>query len=388
MKIARISPMGFTPGKLAYHSFIRGGTGADYHQNPEFHQFADGELLLHWNAYDFDECSGGLVKLFSTSRDRGLTWSDPQVYMADFPGGVPYYALTLRLRDTNQALMLLNQSVHHAIEVDESRRVATAGSDYFKSKTRIFLRRSADGGRFFDHGVEIPCLSISGGKALPGVEFYGSADCLIQLGSGRLVAGFTFMDPARVDVAKRYQHYTGACLLSDDQGRTWRRSGEIHVDTTRGVMEIQFAETNPETEPGRLFCLFRTAGGCLHQTESLDGGQTWSPSRPSPLPAPESMARMTKLRSGKLLVVWNNVSSKTQFPRHPLVAALSADGGRTWGSPRVIAVESGTNQLSNHNLIQLDDGRILVAISHYHDIRPMTSDLDLALFDEAWLNGA
>jgi hypothetical protein len=43
--------------------------------------------------------------------------------------------------------------------------------------------------------------------------------------------------------------------------------------------------------------------------------------------------------------------------------------------------------LSNHGLIQLDDGRILLGISHYRDVRPMTSDLDLAIFDEQWLQG-
>lgn len=383
MKIARIPVMSFTPGKLEYFAFIRGGVGADYHQNPEFQQLPDGGLLLHWNVYDFDECSSDLVKLYSISRDRGLTWSDPQVYLADFAGAVPYYALTLRLAGTNEALMLLNKSVHHAIEVDESRRVATAGSDYFKSQTRIVLRRSVDGGLHFDHGQELPFLLISGGKSLPGLGFYGSVDCLTQLLGGRVLAGFTFMDPARSDGAKQLQHYTAACLLSDDGGRTWKRSGEIHADTKRGVMEIQVVEV----APGRLFCLFRTAGGWLYQTESPDAGETWSVSKPSPLPAPESMPRMIKLRSGKLLVVWNNVSSTSQHPRHPLVATTSADGGRTWGPPRVIARESGTNQLSNHNVIQLDDGRILVAISHYHDIRPMAADLDLAIFDEAWLDG-
>jgi hypothetical protein len=63
------------------------------------------------------------------------------------------------------------------------------------------------------------------------------------------------------------------------------------------------------TAPGHLFCLFRTKGGYLYQTRSEDAGESWSPSEPSPLPAPESMARMIPLQSGHLLVVWNNVSS-------------------------------------------------------------------------------
>jgi predicted neuraminidase len=146
-------------------------------------------------------------------------------------------------------------------------------------------------------------------------------------------------------------------------------------------MELQIVETAAD----QLFAVFRTKGGCLYQTFSTDGGRTWSPSVPSPLPSPESMARMIRLQSGKLLVVWNPVASTTQQPRHPLAAAISPDGGRTWTPPKLIADETGTNQLSNHGLTQLDDGRLLLGISHYRDVRPMTSDLDLAIFDEQWL---
>ena len=384
MKITRIAPLVYTPGKLEYSSFIRGGIGADYHQNPAFYQFSSGELLLYWNAYDFDECSNHAVKLFCVSKDRGLTWSDPQVYMADYPGGVADCVLKLRLQGSEETLMLLTRSNYHEIEIDEESRVATAMSDYFQSKTRLFLRRSVDGGRSFDIAAELPYLTITGGKSLPGVGFYGSSDSFIQLKSGRVIATFTYMDPDRSDAKSYRQHYAGASLLSDDEGKTWRRGGVMATDTLRGVMEPQIVEI----APNQLFCLFRTKGGFLYETTSSDGGETWSRTQPSPLPSPESMPRLIKLQSGRLLVVWNNVSTPEQLPRHPLAAAISEDGGRSWSEPRIIARESGSNQLSNHNVIQLDDGRILVGISHYHDVRPMTSDLDMAIFDEAWLRGA
>lgn len=384
MKIGRIAPLAYTPGRLEYHQFIRGGVGADYHQNPSLYQFPDGDVLLWWGAYDFDECSQDCVTLYSMSRDRGITWSSPQVYLADYPGGPPGCAI-LRLRDSLSTLMFVVQSRHH-IEVDEDRRVATAGSNYFQTRTHAILRHSEDGGRSFDHGQEIPYLEFTGGKSLPGEGWYGSVDCLLELQSGRILAAFMFLDPARSDMAKQdwtAQHYTVACLLSEDGGQTWRRSGEITVDTPRGVMEVQIVETAPD----RLFCLFRTKGGYLYQTDSVDGGDTWSPSRPSPLTAPESMARMIRLQSGNLVVVHNNVSSTTQQPRHPLVAAVSEDAGQSWGEPRIIATETGSNQLSNHGVLQLDDGRILLGISHYRDVHPMTSDLDMAVFDEEWLLG-
>jgi hypothetical protein len=378
MKIASIASLFYTPGEVQYFQFLRGSVGADNHQGPYFHQFPDGDVLMYWSAYDFDECSNNSVSLYSISKDRGITWSDPQVFMADYLGGVPCFVLMLRLRQSRGTMMLFARCRNDEIAVDEERRVMTKCCDYFKSSTRIFLRWSNDGGRSFDHGREIAYTDICGGKVLPGVGFYGSADHLMELRSGRILAAFMFMDPTRSDAEKRIQHYTGVCLLSDDAGRTWKRGGEISVDTPRGVMELQMVET----EPDRLFCLFRTQGGYLYQTISEDGGETWGRSEPSLLPSPESMARMIRLQSGNLLVVWNNVSSTTQQPRHPLAAAISKDGGRTWSRPKVIVDETGSNQLSNHGLIQLDDGRILLGISHYRDVRPMSSDLDLAIFDE------
>ena len=381
MRVATIAPLSYTPGRLSYFQFIRGGIGSDYHQEPRFYQYPDGEVLAYWNAYDYDECSGNAVKLYAVSRDRGLTWTDPQVFMADYLGGVPYGVSFLRLAGSQETLMLWTRSRHAPVTEDPTRRVITAGSDYFRSRTAVFLRRSGDGGRSFDHGYELPYEAFTGGRSLPGGGWYGSLDCLLQRRSGRIVAAFMFMDPVRSDPERQVQHYTGACLLSDDNGHTWERGGQVTVDTPRGVMEMQLVET----ETDRLFCLFRTKGGCLYQTISADGGRSWSPSSPSPLPSPESMARMIGLHGGNLLVVWNNVSSTTQQPRHPLSAVVSSDGGRSWGPPRLIADETGTHQLSNHGLAQLDDGRILLGISHYRDVRPMTSDLDLALFDEQWL---
>ena len=75
MRIAQIAPLKYTPGGLEYVSFIRGGTGANYHQSPEFYQFPGRDVIMRWNAYDFDECSNDAIRLYSVSRDRGLNWT-------------------------------------------------------------------------------------------------------------------------------------------------------------------------------------------------------------------------------------------------------------------------------------------------------------------------
>ncbi|MDD5598839.1 MAG: sialidase family protein [Victivallaceae bacterium] len=384
MKIARIPVLTYTPGKLEYFCFIRGGVGADYHQGPDFYQFPDGDLMMTWWAYDYEECSSDCVTLYSISKDRGLSWSGPQVYFADRVGGVGVFH-RLRLRESNKVLRFHAKTVRDEIKIDEKRNIITAGCNYFKSKTRFFLQRSLDGGRTFDYGEELPYQKITGGKELPEIGCYGAVHGAVQLGNGRIVAVFYYLDPERSDAKEQKwesQHYKAACLLSDDEGCSWKHGGEIEVDTPRGVMEPQFIETSPN----RIFCLFRTKGGYLYQTVSENGGESWSSSEPSALPSPESMARMIRLRNGNLLVVWNNVSSTTQQPRHPLSAVISRDNGKSWDNPRIIADESGRNQLSNHNLIQLDDGRILLGISHYHATRPFTGDLDIAIFDEKWLS--
>lgn len=219
MKIARIAPLTYTPGKLEYFSFIRGNTGAEYHQNPNFYIFPDGAVMMHWMAYDFDECSNNAIQLYSTSKDGGLNWSDPQVYMADYAGGVPYIRL-LRLEGSAHALMFQVQTVMEELEVDEQRRIATGGGNYFNSRTRVYIRHSSDGGRTFDHGREIPHADITAGQSLPGVGFYGALEELIQLRSGRILAAFAWMDPRRCKIGEGYQHFSASCLLSDDVGNT------------------------------------------------------------------------------------------------------------------------------------------------------------------------
>jgi len=115
MKIAAIAPLSYTPGELEYFQFIRDGVGADY-QGPSFFQFADGVVRTPWCTYDFDECSPNLAMLYSDSRDRGLTWSASQVYLAECPAG-PLGGPVLGLHNGREAIMYVAQA-RHEIEVD------------------------------------------------------------------------------------------------------------------------------------------------------------------------------------------------------------------------------------------------------------------------------
>ena len=119
---------------------------------------------------------------------------------------------------------------------------------------------------------------------------------------------------------------------SDDGFKTWKKSTEMTAPG-RGAHE----PTIVELEDGRLLCMLRTTTGCLYRAESEDRGETWSTPEPTEFPAPDAEPLITRIPStGDLLLVWNNVSSTSNWPRTPLTAAISKDEGRTWGEFRDI----------------------------------------------------
>ena len=373
MRAESIPPCKYKPGELEYVCFVRGGIGWSHHQGPVLYQYSDGRVVMLWTAYEVHECDNDNVVLYSTSWDEGESWTDPQVFMAA-PGANVSHILQVQLRGTDDVLMAYRETNFVGAEVDRATGRVKRWADYGRSRARIVLRRSHDGGRTWDLGRELPTELIVPDHRPP---FYGAPEALLQLESGGLLMAACFLPPDR-----RYpQHFYVAFLLSKDGGETWERTQVLTVPKERGAME----PTVVELEPERLYCLLRNKSGYLYETSSSDGGRTWDEPRRTGIPSPEAMSRLLKLESGRVLLVWNSVYSTSQHPRYPLACAISEDGCRSWSEPRTIATESGMNQLSNFGLVQTKGGRILLATSHYHAVPPTTSDLDIAVFDEDWV---
>jgi len=113
------------------------------------------------------------------------------------------------------------------------------------------------------------------------------------------------------------------CLLSDDDGQTWRESQR--VKPRDGCWEPACIEL----KDGRVLMLMRTGMGGQYKSISRDGGETWSQPAPTPLvgtAAPVSISRVPK--TGDLLAVWNRNPGGNR--RNPLTTALSKDEGETW----------------------------------------------------------
>ena len=137
------------------------------------------------------------------------------------------------------------------------------------------------------------------------------------------------------------------CYISDDDGVTWRRGGRIVCDG--GCIQPAIIER----DDGTLHALLRCAeGGYAWESDSTDGGESWSPCVRSRLRNPNSGADMIRLRSGEVAACFNDAPDR----RTPLIVAVSLDEGRTWAGR--YDVETGEGEFSYPTLMQASDGTV------------------------------
>lgn len=174
-----------------------------------------------------------------------------------------------------------------------------------------------------------------------------------------------FVGPDSTSLFLRYDRKTGQ----------WRQTGRIrspHGNIQPAVVEIS---------PSRLLAFCRRGGGYgpgtrgyIIRAESHDGGWTWTEGRDTELPNPNAAIELTRLKSGKLLLVYN--PSMTE--RTPLTAALSADSGDTFPYQRNIT--EGPGDFAYPVAIQTADGKIHVVYTSNR-----RTVINRAIFDEDWI---
>jgi hypothetical protein len=355
---------------FTHKSFIRGmSAGWSHYQGPFPHQLPDGRVILLVAAYKEQETFLDNAVYYCISADRGETWSAPEIFMAAPNANVSHVTM-VNLKGTQKVLLFWRETFFKGAS-DDSKTVSGI-KDYARSLARVFVRTSEDSGRTWSAPRQIDML----GEVSAGRFFYGGPQVPQQLQSGRIIFPFGYL---RDD---GYAH-NASFMVSDDEGKTWMKGYDIVIPVKRGAME----PTPVELKPNQLYCLFRTKSGFLWESTSSDGALTWTEPKQTDIPSPESIPHLLKLASGNYLLVWNSQSSVENYPRWPMTAALSTDGCKTWAFKRDIATETGRNQISNHGITQLDDGRILLALSHYHALKPTSSDIETVLFDEDWVKG-
>jgi hypothetical protein len=177
--------------------------------------------------------------------------------------------------------------------------------------------------------------------------------------------------------------------LSDDWGQTWQASTPLV-----GAGDIQ--PSIVQRRDGSLHALMRHNGPAPHrlqQSDSFDGGQTWSAVTDTDLPNPGSGAEIISLRNGH----WVLISNDTERGRYRLAVQISDDEGRTWKWKRYLERdEPGPDAGSYHypSIIQAKDGTLHASYSYHLNHRNLPKDKDgdpaaksikHAHFNEAWV---
>jgi len=180
--------------------------------------------------------------------------------------------------------------------------------------------------------------------------------------------------------------------LSDDGGLSWRVS-----DPLIKVGSVQPALVRKRD--GTLVAFMRDNGSRAHRvqrSQSVDGGQSWSPVTESDRPDPGAGVDVLGLRNGHWVLVNNDLENE----RHSLAVALSEDEGQTWPWVRHVErdnaadIKAGAGSYHYPSIIQAADGSLHVTYSYHQkasetrpglDGKPATESIKHARFSEAWI---
>lgn len=253
------------------------------------------------------------------SSDKGKTWGVEDVQVVSRKEGEANLMSVslLRLQDDRIALFYVQKYA------------SPVGSKY-AYLDYILMRTSSDEGASWSE----PTFVVPGNE--PGYRVLNN-DRVIQLRNGRLVV------PLAVHYLPGWSKWENSahivCYLSDDGGRTWRRSesslqSELLAQEP-GVVELKHDEL-------LMFC---RSHDCQLVSRSGDGGETWSELEKSsilqPTVSPASIERIPA--TGDLLLVWNNgddaLAAKEPVGRRPFSAAISKDEGTSWQHVRNLGTD-------------------------------------------------
>jgi predicted neuraminidase len=168
---------------------------------------------------------------------------------------------------------------------------------------------------------------------------------------------------------------TSLFLRFDRSKKAWTKTGAIR--SPKGNIQPAVVQL----DNGDLVAYCRRGGdydpktkGYIVRAESHDGGMTWSEGKDSAFPNPNAAIDFIKLKSGRLLLVYNDSMTR----RTPLTVALSADQDRTWPIRRNI--REGAGDFGYPTALQARDGRIHVVFTS-----EKRSVVNHAVFDEDWV---
>jgi len=299
-----------------------------------------GELLAVFSG-DRDEhvCPWGKTEMVR-SGDGGKTWSKPVTV-----NNTPLDDRDAGIIVTSGGTMLV--SWFTSLAFDDPRYIKHYPADVTKTWRRhadklgpeirsewlgCWVRRSLDGGNKWGDFIRVPVNAPHGP---------------IELDDGRLLyVGKTLWA----------ENKTLQVLESRDEGVTWRKLGEIKVAPGESIGHYHELHA-VETLDGKLVVLIRynppeRENNIMRQTESTDGGKTWS--TPHPTGIWGYPPHLIRLADGRVVVVYGH--RRKPFSER---ACVSYDNCKTWDVEHPIELKSAENtDLGYPASVEMDDGSI------------------------------
>lgn len=325
-----------------------------YHGWPTVAQRANGELWVTCSGgREAHVCPFGKVVAMKSS-DHGGTWSAPQVIydgpIDDRDSGVLETAKGTLLVTTFTSLAYEDSFkkatamaeltdkgwVSKAMPADRYARWKAAheklNDEDRKAQLGEWVLRSTDGGETWS-------------KPIPTVV--NSPHGPIQLKDGRLLyAGKQLWSgDKKIGVAE-----------SKDDGLTWQWLAEIPTrqgdDATKSYHELHAIEAADGTLIAQIRNHNAANKGETLQSESTDGGKTWS--EPHSIGVWGLPSHLLRLRDGRLVMTYGH--RRKPFGNQ---ARISTDNGKSWGEAMILSGDGIGGDLGYPSTVELPDGTLL-----------------------------
>lgn len=248
-----------------------------------------GSFVVAWFQGDHEGAVNSQIWL---STRTGAAWSAPMVVSGDL---VPCWNPVLHLQESGALLLFF--------------KVGKTISSW-----QTFHASSIDGGRTWSAPQPLSADDPRGRGPVRTPP--------IRLRSGRLLAG------ASTEIWEAAPRWDSFVDISDDDGRTWRRTEDIAIDhdTFPGAGIIQ--PTLWQTSTGQVRLLARSTAGRLVSSSSTDDGGTWSAGVLSSIPNNNSGVSVCAVDETVYLA--HNPTSGNWASRAPLLVSRSTDDGASW----------------------------------------------------------
>ena len=290
---------------------IEPGQGNPRNSEGDIIELKDGRLCLIYTRFtggSGDYAEADLAMRISS--DDGKSWSDDRI-VVQRPGGLNVMSVSLlRLANGQIALFYLRKTSR-----EDCRPIMCISTDEAATWSKPSV-----------------CITDKVGY------YVLNNDRAVQLKSGRIILPLAWHQGP-----EKPRDTAGVimCYLSDDNGKTFRRSKDSFKGYAPDGRRIIVQEPGVvELKDGRLMMFMRTNAASQYISYSPDSGETWSKAQPSALISPLSPASIKRIDwSGDLICVWNDHSGIHNYPkgrRTPLCLAVSKDEGKSWSRSRII----------------------------------------------------